>query len=134
MVIGPFKGQWAFLSNFHPAKVQYEGVDYPSVEHAYVAGKTENPVLRSPLRSMTASEAKGYGRKLRIRKGWDTYKLGLMESLLEQKFAHPHLREALQKTAPHELIELNWWGDTFWGQSNGKGENHLGKLLMKIRG
>jgi predicted NAD-dependent protein-ADP-ribosyltransferase YbiA (DUF1768 family) len=32
-----------------------------------------------------------------------------------------------------ELIEGNWWGDTYWGVCNGVGENHLGKLLMKIR-
>ena len=32
-----------------------------------------------------------------------------------------------------DLIEGNTWGDTFWGQVDGKGENKLGKLLMKIR-
>ncbi len=31
------------------------------------------------------------------------------------------------------LIEGNTWRDTFWGIYEGKGENNLGKLLMKIR-
>ena len=31
------------------------------------------------------------------------------------------------------LIEGNEWGDTFWGTCDGIGENHLGKILMRIR-
>ena len=33
------------------------------------------------------------------------------------------------------LIEGNtWeWSRTFWGVCNGSGENHLGRLLMKVR-
>ena len=37
------------------------------------------------------------------------------------------------QTEDAELVEDNWWGDKFWGVCNGEGENHLGKLLMKIR-
>lgn len=32
-----------------------------------------------------------------------------------------------------ELIEGNTWGDTFWGVCRGKGENNLGKILMRLR-
>ena len=32
-----------------------------------------------------------------------------------------------------ELIEENWWNDTFWGVCRGVGKNHLGQILMKIR-
>lgn len=31
------------------------------------------------------------------------------------------------------LIERNTWGDTFWGVYDNKGENNLGKILMKVR-
>lgn len=31
------------------------------------------------------------------------------------------------------IIEVNNWGDTYWGVCNGIGDNHLGKILMKIR-
>lgn len=33
------------------------------------------------------------------------------------------------------LVEGNSFGDTFWGVDarTGKGENHLGKILMKVR-
>ena len=39
----------------------------------------------------------------------------------------------LLSTGNAELIEGNWWNDTFWGICRGKGENHLGKILMNIR-
>ncbi len=35
--------------------------------------------------------------------------------------------------SPEELVEGNWWNDTFWGVCNGEGQNNLGKILMKIR-
>jgi hypothetical protein len=33
------------------------------------------------------------------------------------------------------LVEGNRWGDQFWGVDlrTGLGENHLGKILMKVR-
>ena len=36
-------------------------------------------------------------------------------------------------TRDRVLIEGNDWGDTFWGMTDGEGENHLGKILMRVR-
>src|SRR5207247_1025063 len=33
--IDSFSGPYRFLSNFWPAEVEFEGIAYPSVEHAY---------------------------------------------------------------------------------------------------
>lgn len=57
-----------------------------------------------------------------------------MAALLAEKF-HPgsELAEKLVATSPAELIEGNTWGDRFWGVCNGKGFNHLGRLLMQRR-
>lgn len=49
------------------------------------------------------------------------------------KFAEPGLQAKLLETGNEELVEGNYWGDTFWGVCRGRGENHLGKLLMKVR-
>lgn len=46
----------------------------------------------------------------------------------------PELRQRLLDTGAEELIEGNYWGDRFWGVCAGSSANHLGKLLMKIRG
>jgi predicted NAD-dependent protein-ADP-ribosyltransferase YbiA (DUF1768 family) len=56
-----------------------------------------------------------------------------MEDLLRQKFQNPYLKNKLLATGNAEIEETNSWGDVFWGICKGVGENHLGKILMKIR-
>ena len=57
-----------------------------------------------------------------------------MENLVRQKFTqHPRLRELLLRTDSRPLVEQNTWGDRFWGLYHGVGENHLGRILMKVR-
>jgi predicted NAD-dependent protein-ADP-ribosyltransferase YbiA (DUF1768 family) len=56
-----------------------------------------------------------------------------MEDILMRKFAHLELRGLLLATGDAHLEEGNWWGDYFWGVCKGKGENNLGKILMKVR-
>jgi predicted NAD-dependent protein-ADP-ribosyltransferase YbiA (DUF1768 family) len=57
-----------------------------------------------------------------------------MYDVVSAKFANNRvLRDSLLATGTQEIVEGNTWGDTFWGQVNGKGQNKLGKLLMKIR-
>lgn len=132
--ITSFQGEHRFLSNFWPATVWFDGFTYSSVEHAYVAAKTLDQVARMTICQMSSpGQVKRFGRGLVLRPDWELVKLPVMEDLLKRKFAHADLRERLQLTAPRMLIEGNTWGDTFWGVCNGVGENHLGKLLMKIR-
>lgn len=132
--IAGFSGVYRFLSNFWPATVYLDGVDYPSVEHAYQAAKTLDPQERSIVRaSVSAGAAKKAGKKLTMRPDWENVKLAVMEDLVRQKFQHPELKEQLRKTYTYSLIETNWWGDTFWGVCKNVGQNHLGRILMKIR-
>lgn len=132
--ITAFEGEYRFLSNFFPCHIVMDGASYGSVEAAYQAAKTDDVEKRIPLQTASASTAKRLGRTLPLRPDWNTCRLAVMELLLRQKFAiGTDLRNRLDATAPRELIEGNWWGDTFWGVCRGKGENHLGKLLMKIR-
>lgn len=134
MAIDSFKGKHGFLSNFYPAKIKYLEFTYPSVEHAYQAAKTTDKSLRRQMtHASTPSEAKKWGRKLPLRPDWDDVKLGIMELLLRQKFSKPNIAQALLDTGEAELIEGNWWNDTYWGICNGQGENQLGRLLMKLR-
>jgi hypothetical protein len=80
------------------------------------------------------------GRWLKLRPDWEKIKLSIMEDLLRQKFSPAKLGTFLESTVfidesgePTTLVEKNWWGDRFWGVYEDSGENHLGKLLMKIR-
>lgn len=132
-MIDSFSGEYRWLSNFWPCKVTLNGVEYPSVECAYQAAKTLKTAERIPFQSATASEAKRLGRSLTTRPDWDEVKLSIMEGLLKQKFSQPWFKQKLESTGEEELVEGNYWNDTFWGVCRGRGENHLGKLLMKIR-
>jgi ribA/ribD-fused uncharacterized protein len=132
--IDSFDGEYRFLSNFWPCVVVYDGITYPSTEHYYVAMKTTDPSLRKQASLVsTSGQVKKFGRTLELRPDWDDVKLQVMEYALKQKFADPELRAKLIATGDAELIEGNWWGDVFWGVCKGKGENHLGRLLMKLR-
>lgn len=41
--------------------------------------------------------------------------------------------ETLATSGNEELVEGNNWNDTYWGVCKGVGENHLGKILIRIR-
>lgn len=132
--IDSFEGEYEFLSNFYPIKVEYEGVEYNTSEHAYQSYKTLDEHKRLYIASAhSAYEAKKRGNNVEIRKDWDDIKIEIMRGILKEKFKHPDMKQKLIDTGDAELIEGNWWGDTFWGTCNGKGQNWLGKLLMEIR-
>jgi ribA/ribD-fused uncharacterized protein len=122
--------------SFHPAIIEFEGKQYPTVEHAYQAAKTENLRAREQFQitgSLTAGQAKRMGALLDLRPGWNAMKVGIMYQLLLEKFTYVDLRLKIISTTDAELIEGNDWGDTFWGVCNGEGENLLGKCLMMVR-
>lgn len=132
--IDSFSGEFDFLSNFSPSVVHFEGMEFNSVEHAYQAAKTLDKDLRLKIRNAKSpAAAKKMGKSVELRADWESIKLDVMFGLLKEKFAIPEYRQLLLDTSTAELIEGNWWGDQFWGVCRGKGKNHLGKLLMRIR-
>ncbi len=132
--IDDFSGEYDWLSNFYPSVVILDMLECPTVEHGYQAAKTLLvPERLVVIRMRTPAYAKKAGRKVTMRPDWDKIKIEVMEGLLRQKFARADLKQKLIETGQAELIEGNWWGDTFWGSYRGRGYNHLGKLLMKIR-
>lgn len=135
-MIDQFEGEYRWLSNFWPAKVLLDAVEYQSTEHAYQAAKTNDEIERMRIKdAKTPGQAKRLGRKVNVRSDWENCKLSVMENLLRQKFAIPELRQKLLDTGDQELLEGNNWHDVFWGidLKTREGKNHLGKLLMKIR-
>lgn len=131
-----FRDEYAFLSNFHPISIYHQDVFFTSAEHAYQAAKSNNKPTRERIAALeTPKMAKEFGRHILIRPDWEEVKLMVMEDILRLKFQRNHtkLRRLLAETNPLEIIEDNHWGDRYWGSCIGYGENHLGKLLMKIR-
>lgn len=138
-----FRGAWAFLSNFHPAVLVWEDIEYPTSEHAFNAGKTLNHLERCRIAiASTPREAKRLGRSVQLRPGWDErVRFEVMAAVLRAKFTcRPERAAALLGTGDAMLVEGNTWHDQTWGDCRcGRptctepGANHLGRLLMKLR-
>ena len=129
-----------WFSNFEPMDVPfvYQGIAYITAEHFFQAMKADKEDLatRALIASGTASEAKKLGRKVKLRKdyNWDEIKLLVMEDILRIKFAPGTSWYYKLVATEGEIVEWNNWGDRVWGKTyDGIGENHLGKILMKIR-
>ena len=136
--IPSFYGEFAFLSNFYPSPLTVDGIAFPTVEHAFQAAKTNDPETKRQIAAKdTPGKAKRAGGKRGIVRdfdpNWETRKVDVMLSLVQQKFQDPQLREMLLQTGDRPLIEGNVWNDTFWGVCRGKGANNLGKILEQIR-
>lgn len=137
MKVMEFKGQWRWLSNFYPCVVFFDGEQYPSVEHAYQASKTNDLTVRQAIRRCdTGGAAKRMSKTCRLGSAPETERLQMMRELVEQKFnkhLNPLLHGNLFVLNAESIEEGNTWGDTFWGTCNGEGQNHLGRIIMDIR-
>lgn len=140
--ITAFRDDFRFLSNFWYVPIDYEGVTYPTLEHAYQAAKTLDYTQREAiLQASSPGDARKLGQYVTLRSRWDEYKPQVMRKLLCQKYskANPILRNDLViLTRGRQLIEGNTWHDNFFGSCScakcgNTGKNVLGKLLMEIR-
>jgi N-glycosidase YbiA len=133
--IDSFQGRYRFLSNFWPCEIEYEGMVYPSVEHAYQSAKTLDIAQRRRIAALkTPAEAKHAGEAMPLRADWLQIKFDVMEQCVRYKFTHhPELKQLLLATGDAYLEEGNTWNDQIWGVYQGHGENHLGIILMKVR-
>lgn len=128
-----FRGKHDFLSNMFPCKVTDDfGLTYNCVESAFQAAKSADLGERRKFTRMAGTTARKAGRKLELVEDWNEKRLDVMKGLLQQKFSDPELMARLQ-AVEGEIVEDNNWNDKFWGRYKGKGENHLGILLMEIR-
>ena len=129
------------MSNFYHCRIEYDNFVFPTVENAFQAAKyvgTDKLEVYQEFASIAPGEAKRRGRRLPLRKNWDNIRLSIMEDLLRSKFADDVLKRRLLGTGNHELVEGNRWHDNFWGscaceRCGNRGQNQLGKLLMKLR-
>lgn len=130
-MIDSFTKEHFFLSNFYRTDICIDDLKFSSSESAFQSYK--NLEEQSSFQPLSPSESKKKGRHVKLRDDWDDIKLSIMERILRVKFSNPILSKKLLSTGDEELIEGNYWNDTYWGVCNGVGENNLGKLLMKIR-
>ena len=134
-------GKWVknWFSNFEKLESPfvYQGIDFWTIENFYQAMKVDKSDIetRKKIASVSASESKKLGKKVKLRNDWEQIKFEVMEYGLRKKFVPgSKWHEKLMQTGSEEIVEWNNWGDRIWGKTmDGIGQNHLGKILMKIR-
>lgn len=136
-MIREFQGEYRWLSNFAPVKIVLEGIEYSSVEHAYMSAKSDDKTWKLFCANSRNSpgEVKRRSKTITLVDYWESKKVGVMYQCLLQKYhTFPYI-ELLMATGNEHIQEGNRWGDTFWGVclKTNKGQNTLGNLIMKIR-
>ncbi len=138
-----FTAEWYVLSNYYypaPARLDDDGITYPTSEHAYQAAKFApgSPQRADILRAPSSDHAKRLGKQAGQRADWEAVRVAVMRQVLASKFADPTLAARLLATGSAHLEEGNTWCDRFWGvcycaACGGQGANQLGTLLMELR-
>lgn len=125
----------------YPSPVTFEGLVYPTAEHAYQAGKAVKPAVRdwilsAPTPALAAMAAHGL-YTWDVVPNWADIKFDRMRRVLRAKFTqHPTLGALLVSTGGARIVEcgtVNNAVNRLWGEVNGKGKNMLGEMLMDLR-
>ena len=132
--INEFRGEYYFLSNFYNADVTYQGVIYKNNEAAFQSAKAIDLDTRIRFSKLDPLTAKREGRRVKLRSDWEEIKFDIMYEVCYNKFrSNEELKQELIATGSAHLEEGNTWGDIIWGTVDGKGQNNLGKILMRVR-
>ena len=106
-MIESFSGRYNFLSNFYPAKIEHQGITYPTLEHYYVSMKVKNDqqidgkfITYIDCRELIAkmpnpARVKQFGKIVKVRRDWDDVKLDVMLWGIREKFKHTDLNPSL---------------------------------------
>lgn len=136
-MIKEFQGEYRWLSNFAPVSIELNKLIYPSVEHAYMSAKSNDISWKKFCADgrNTPGTVKKKSRSVKLIDGWDNKKLSIMKDCIRQKFNQEPYKSKLIETGDLYIQEGNMWNDVFFGVclKTNKGENHLGKLIMKVR-
>ena len=142
-----------WLSTFNLANpFKYNGMEYPTVEHAFHAQKIadDDPLVeeyRLALSTnivdvLTPNDAKKFGGKtsfkennFTLRSDWNSIRLKIMEEISREYYqSNRELIDKLINTEEKLLIHKGFRIDDYWGvKKDDKGENNHGKILMKLR-
>ena len=125
------------FSNFALYPIRLRNKQWPTSEHYFQAQKfvavRDQDEIRKAGTPMLAARM-GRDRKRKLRRDWESAKVGVMREAVEAKFRqHDELRTLLLATGDAVLVE-HTDNDAFWGDGgDGSGRNELGRILMAVR-
>ena len=130
-----------FMSNYE--QLEFPIIDenrftYWNSEGYYMAQRTENFAEKQYISeaSIKGGQASRNARKLFKLEGDEQKRADWMYKAVRAKFAaNTYLAKKLEATGEAEIIEKNYWKDTFFGVDDKTftGANVLGKILMMVR-
>lgn len=129
--------EYGELSNFALYPIRLRRKQWPTSEHFFQAQKfvaaSDQEEIRTARSPMLAAQM-GRDRKRKLRRDWESAKVGVMREAVEAKFRqHDELRTLLLATGDAKLVE-HTENDDFWGDGgDGSGRNELGRILMAVR-
>lgn len=158
-----YEREFYVFSNFSSFMVEWKGLLFPTSEHVYHFEKLVDEIPESErkfavdvnrafgifssnyekkcvqekiLNARSAHDAQKIARQWKHiwRSDWNNIKIDVMEKIIRAKAEqHEYVMRKLLQTGDREIIEDSW-RDDFWGWGENKdGQNHLGKLWMKLR-
>lgn len=125
-----------FLSPFSGHTLEYKGVLYTTLEHAYHCQRYTNPNIIEEIKSARSAflawETSQKYKSFQI-PDFDNLKISVMENLFRAKLDHhKDIRQALEESK--EMTIVKHLRDAFWGDGlDGSGRNEMGKIWMKLR-
>jgi len=146
------------FSNYALYPVVWNGMELKSSEHGYQLSKFTDEWYREQIktiktpnmsRELASQKIKGgyvwrtalntiiqesIERKVEIREDWDKIKDSIMYDIVLAKFTQNEKpRKLLLSTEEKEIVENSPY-DSYWGCGRDKkGQNKLGKILMRVR-
>jgi ribA/ribD-fused uncharacterized protein len=130
-----------YFSPFSPHAIEYQGVVYPTVEHAYHCQRYSDAVIREEIRAARSpAMAWEVSQKYKACQLADfpARKFEVMEELCRAKLAqHEDVRLALADTGALVIVKHIFAGppgDGVWDDGpDGRGRNEGGQIWMRLR-
>jgi ribA/ribD-fused uncharacterized protein len=129
------------FSNLYRRPIEFEGLPFPTAEHAYQYAKPRKQEVRdwlmaAPSPALLAMAAHGL-YSWDIAPGWSQSRYNRMRNVVRAKFEqHADLAAILLGTGRDRIVETATVDNEVnrrWGEVNGVGMNWLGLILMDVR-
>jgi N-glycosidase YbiA len=130
-----------YFSGYSAHAIEYKGVVYPTLEHAYHCLRYTDPHIRKEiLEARSPEKAWEVSQKYKSMqlRDFSERKLEVMEKLMRAKLAqHESIQKALRASGDMDIVKHITTGppaDGYWDDgTDGKGENHIGRIWMELR-
>ena len=136
--IESFTGYFEFLHNNYLSPVLYDGMLFPSATHAFQSARSSDERTRKAiLNAESLLVVLKIAKRIDEPENWKLKRLKVMEQIVRDKFRRSReLQEKLKATGNRDLL-MTYQDENsvnqYWGVVNNKGQNQLGRILMKIR-